>query len=89
MREVGIDVANAVPMLLDTPMAAAATWLVTMGCGEACPHVPGPRREDWPLPDPKGASLDAVREIRDDVRRRVIAFLAREGWLRSDVASSP
>ncbi len=89
MREVGIDVADAVPTLLDAPMAAAATWLVTMGCGEACPHVPGPRREDWPLPDPKGASLDAVREIRDDVRRRVIAFLAREGWLRPDAVPHP
>jgi len=51
-----------------------------MGCGDACPFVPGARVEDWPLPDPKGQSISAVRRIRDDVRARVEELLAREGW---------
>ena len=79
MREVGIDLQNAVPRLLTPELAHGATWLVTMGCGEACPLVPGVRRDDWPLDDPKGQSLDHVRLIRDDIRRRVEAMLADPG----------
>ena len=53
--------------------------LITMGCGEACPVVPGLRRDDWPLQDPKGQSMDHVRRIRDDVRRRVVELIDRLG----------
>lgn len=81
MREVGIDLAGRKPRFLSDELASEATWLVTMGCGEACPHVPGLRREDWPLEDPKGRPIERVRQIRDEVRDRVLAFLAREGWL--------
>ena len=79
MREVGIDLADAVPQKLTPEVAADASWLITMGCGDACPYVPGARIEDWPLADPKGQNLDAVRAIRDDVRGRVQAFGKREG----------
>jgi arsenate reductase len=54
--------------------------LITLGCGEACPVVPGLRRDDWPLEDPKGKPLSRVREIRDEVQRRVGELLAKEGW---------
>ena len=56
--------------------------LITMGCGEQCPVVPGLSRDDWPLEDPKGKPIARVREIRDDVRARVIGLLRREGWAR-------
>jgi arsenate reductase len=55
--------------------------LVTMGCGDDCPVVPGARREDWPLDDPKGKSIEYVRQIRDEIRRRVETLLNRERWL--------
>ena len=83
MGEVGIDLSAARPTLLTDELAAGAEWLITMGCGEACPHVPGLRREDWPLPDPKGQVVEQVQRIRDDIRARVEALLAREGWGRS------
>jgi arsenate reductase len=53
---------------------------MTMGCGETCPVVPGLEREDWPLEDPNGKSMAVVRSIRDDVRRRIEALIARRGW---------
>jgi arsenate reductase len=80
MQEVGLDLTSAVPRQLTPESAAGAAWLITMGCGDACPFVPGARVEDWPLPDPKGKSLDAVRTIRDDVRARVEAFGKREAF---------
>jgi len=80
MAEVGIDLSGVSPRLLTDDLAAGATILVTMGCGEACPVVPGLRREDWPLEDPKGKTLERVREIRDDVRQRVVGLIDREGW---------
>jgi arsenate reductase len=79
MREVGIDLSAAVPRKLTDELARGATMLVTMGCGEACPVVPGLRREDWPLEDPKGKPMDRVREIRDEVRARIAELVAREG----------
>ncbi len=79
MLEVGIDLQAARPTLLTPGLARDALLLVTMGCGEACPAVPGLRREDWPLPDPKGQPLDAVRAIRDAIRDRVRALVVREG----------
>lgn len=80
MKEVGIDLSNAQPTLLTRELAAGAELLVTMGCGEKCPVVPGLRRDDWPLEDPKGKSMDVVRRIRDDVRARIESLVAQEGW---------
>ena len=80
MREVGIDLAAAVPQMLTDELAQRSSLLITMGCGEACPHVPGLRRQDWPLEDPKGKPVERVREIRDDVRQRVLALLESEHW---------
>jgi len=80
MREVGIELEGIQPQQLTEQLAAGATALVTMGCGEACPHVPGLRRLDWPLEDPKGKPVERVREIRDEVRARVLDFLEQEQW---------
>ncbi len=71
MKELGVDLSNVKPRKLTTELASTASLLVTMGCGETCPVVPGLRREDWPLEDPKGKPIARVREIRDDIRRRV------------------
>ncbi len=83
MREVGIDLADKTPRKLTDDLARGAEMLVTMGCGEQCPVVPGLRRDDWPLEDPKGKPLGRVREIRAEVRARVEALLLREGWGRA------
>jgi arsenate reductase len=83
MREVGIELEGVAPRKLTDELAASASTLVTMGCGEACPVVPGLRRMDWPLEDPKGKPLERVRAIRDDVKSRVLALLAAEGWGRT------
>jgi arsenate reductase len=80
MREVGIEVAGNAPQKLTDELAANAKILITMGCGEACPVVPGLRRLDWPLEDPKGKPIERVREIRDDVRTRVLKLLEEEHW---------
>jgi arsenate reductase len=80
MREVGLDLSRAVPRRLTDELARDAALLVTMGCGEACPAVPGLRREDWPVGDPKGQPPEAVRRIRDEIRERVRALVVREGW---------
>lgn len=80
MREVNIDLSSVRPQLLTEQLATGATLLITMGCGDECPVVPGMRRDDWPLPDPKGQSMDRVREIRDDIRARVSNLLVAEGW---------
>jgi arsenate reductase (thioredoxin) len=78
MKETGIDLAGARPVLLTDELARGAAMLITMGCGEACPVVPGLRRDDWPLPDPKGQPVENVREIRDEVRRRVLDLVKSE-----------
>jgi arsenate reductase len=82
MGEVGIDLADAQPRELTGALAAAADYLVTMGCGEECPHVPGVTPDDWPLDDPKGQPLDRVRAIRDDIHGRVASLVAAQGWGR-------
>lgn len=82
MREVGVDLSDRTPQKLTDDLARGAQMLITMGCGEQCPVVPGLRRDDWPLEDPKGKPIARVREIRDDVRARVIALLRQEGWAR-------
>ena len=75
MQEVGIDLSHAKPQKLTEELAREAQLLITMGCGDNCPYIPGLRRDDWPLPDPKGISLGEVRAIRDDIRNRVITLL--------------
>ena len=80
MREVGIDLSNASPQKLTADLARGASLLVTMGCGDECPVLPGARRDDWPLEDPKAKSLEEVRRIRDEVRQRVERLLFTEGW---------
>ncbi len=80
MREIGIDLSAARPKRLTPELAAGAQWLITMGCGDECPHVPGLRRDDWPLEDPKGKSAARVQEIRDEIRGRVAALIDRERW---------
>lgn len=82
MAEVGIDLSGARPQRLTDELAQGAQWLITMGCGDACPYVPGLKRADWPLEDPKGKPVERVREIRDDVRSRVLELLRQEGWAR-------
>lgn len=82
MREVGIELSDRRPQKLTDDLARSAQMLVTMGCGEQCPVVPGLRRDDWSLEDPMGKRIEQVREIRDDVRARVSRLLAREGWER-------
>jgi len=82
MREVGVDLSAAIPSRLSDDLARQAQWLITMGCGDRCPVVPGLRRDDWPLDDPKGQPLERVREIRDEIRARVEGLLAHEGWSR-------
>jgi arsenate reductase len=82
MSEVGIDLSAARPRLLTDELARGADLLVTMGCGEACPAVPGLAREDWPLADPKGQPIERVREIRDAIREQVRSLVARERYQR-------
>ena len=82
MNEAGLALENVVPRKLTAEVAAEASLLVTMGCGEACPVLPGVRRDDWPLDDPKGQPIERVREIHAEIERRVRALLVGRGWLR-------
>jgi arsenate reductase len=82
MRELGLDLSREVPQKLTLELARGATHLVTLGCGEQCPYIPGAEVEDWPLPDPRGQRLDDVREIRDAVEARVRRFVDARGWAR-------
>jgi arsenate reductase (thioredoxin) len=86
MREAGIDLSRERPRLLTSEIARAADWLVTMGCGDECPVVPGVRREDWPLDDPAGQPIERVRVIRDEIRAHVEALLTRADPSPSDPA---
>ncbi len=82
MAEAGFDLSAARPRRLTAELARGASLLVTMGCGEQCPAVPGLERLDWPLADPAGGEAPAVRAIRDEVRRRVAALVEARGWGR-------
>ena len=75
MKNVDIDLSDVSPQLLTNELAAEANLLITMGCGEACPYVPGLQRQDWPLPDPKGKAEEEVCEIRDEIRAKVLRLL--------------
>jgi arsenate reductase (thioredoxin) len=78
MREAGLDLAGTRPRRLTPEVAQEAQVLVTMGCGDQCPFVPGARIEDWPLDDPKGQPLETVRRIRDEIRARIEDLVRRE-----------
>jgi arsenate reductase len=81
MREVGLDLSQARPRQLTDALAKDAALLITMGCGEQCPVVPGLRRADWSLGDPKGQPRETVRAIRDDIEGRVVALAREHGWV--------
>jgi arsenate reductase len=78
MREVGIDLSNSKPQKLTPELAQNAEMLITMGCGDECPYIPGLRRDDWPLPDPKGQDIELVRKTRDEIKARVLQLLTQE-----------
>ena len=82
LAEKGIEIAGVVPRRLTPALAAGAQWLITMGCGDECPVVPGAKVEDWPLEDPAGRSPERVRAIRDEIERRVCALIDARGWGR-------
>jgi arsenate reductase len=75
MREEGIDIADQKPKILTTDAVQASDVVITMGCGDACPFFPGKRYLDWKLDDPAGQTLDAIRPIRDEIRRRVESLI--------------
>jgi arsenate reductase len=76
MRELAIDLSGRTPQKLTTELAQQADVVVTMGCGDACPYIPGKRYTDWDLPDPKDRPLDEVRATRDEIARRVGALVS-------------
>ena len=79
MAEAGIDIAGRTPRRWSDSDLEAADVVVTMGCGDTCPYIPGKRYEDWKLDDPHGQGIDAVRPIRDEIERRVRTLLAELG----------
>lgn len=81
MREIGIDLSSAKPQKLTADLAQGADTLITMGCGDECPYVPGLHRDDWPLSDPKGQGIETVRQTREEIKKRVLELLAREELL--------
>jgi arsenate reductase len=76
MLELGIDIANQKPKVLTPEAVQQSDVVITMGCGDACPYYPGKRYEDWVLEDPAGQGIEPVREIRDEIKRRVETLLA-------------
>lgn len=82
MDEIEISLANAKPKLLTTELAKGANYLITMGCKENCPYIPGLKILDWPFQDPKGQSIDQVRITRDNIKNQVLFFLTQNIWLK-------
>lgn len=82
MGERGIDLSSALPQRLTEELARGAALLVTMGCGDACPYVPGLSVNDWPLDDPNGRPPDEVARIRDEIETRVTALVHARAWSR-------
>lgn len=82
MNEVGIDLSSATPRILTRDLVASVNVLITMGCGEECPHVPSVEHDDWAIPDPKGRPVQEIRSIRDEVRERVAALVKARDWQR-------
>jgi protein-tyrosine-phosphatase len=79
MREVGIDLTGRIPQLLTRELAQRADLVVTMGCGDQCPYIPGKRYLDWDLPDPAGRPIEEVRATREEIRRRVEELIGELG----------
>jgi len=84
MQEIGIDLSEAKPQKLTEDLAREAQLLITMGCGDKCPYMPGLKRDDWPLHDPKGRPVEEVRAVRDEIRSRVLELLSAEQLRKSD-----
>jgi protein-tyrosine-phosphatase len=80
MREAGIDLSNATPQYLSTDVTKDAHIVITMGCGDDCPLIPGVERDEWPLDDPKDQPIDTVRRIRDDIQKRVAELVHERKW---------
>jgi arsenate reductase len=80
MREAGLDLSSATPQRLTDEIAGGAKLLVTMGCGDECPYVPGLQVEDWPLEDPKDRPMEVVRRIRDDIAARIDTLIDTRHW---------
>ena len=78
MKEIGLDISSVTPQRLTPELARTAQYLITMGCGDQCPVVPGAVRDDWPLDDPNGKSIDETREIRNQIHERVRQLIGRE-----------
>ncbi|MGW5736385.1 MULTISPECIES: arsenate reductase ArsC [Streptomyces] len=76
MREVGVDIADQKPKILTTEAVQASDYVITMGCGDACPIFPGKKYLDWALEDPAGQGVEAVRPIRDEIKNRIEALIA-------------
>jgi len=83
MHEVGVDLTGIAPQRLTDDLARGAALLVTMGCAESCPVVPGLERDDWPLTDPKGLPIETVRRIRDEIAARVDRLVTDRRWQRT------
>ena len=86
MRELRINLADRTPQLLTRELAQQADVVITMGCGDECPFIPGKRYLDWDLPDPKGRPIEEVRATRDEIRRRVTQLLAELDATRATIA---
>ena len=84
MQEIGIDLSEAKPQKLTEDLAREAQLLITMGCGDKCPYMPGLKRDDWPLHDPKGRPVEEVRAVRDEILSRVLELLSAEQLRKSD-----
>ena len=80
MRELGIDLSNAKPQYLSTDISKDAHIVITMGCGDDCPLIPGVERDEWPVNDPQGQSVEDVRRIRDEIRKRVGELVQERQW---------
>ena len=88
MLEEGIDIRGEVPKILTTDAMQDSDVVITMGCGDACPFFPGKRYEDWKLDDPAGQGIDAVRPIRDDIKRRIQELIASLEPASTEAASA-
>lgn len=84
MREKGFDLSHEHPTLLTPELVDGATLLITMGCAETCPVVPGAEVVDWNVEDPKGKPIETVRAIRDTIHMRVNELVTSRGWLKSN-----
>lgn len=80
MREAGIDLSSATPQYLSSDLCAGAHILITMGCGEECPLIPGLERDDWPVDDPQDQPIERVRQIRDQIKKCVADLIAERKW---------